>query len=98
MLTGRKVALRVNGVRAVNARLRPDPKGPQLVITDPWLEEFTIDESFNLELLDLVHPHEIRTRFPNGGWRRVSVRILVALLRSGVVRVVEEGKNPIGHD
>ena len=90
MTATRKVALRVNGVRAINARVRPDPKGPQLVITDPGPEEFAVDESFILELLELVHPHEIRSRLPNGGWRRVSLRILIALLRSGTVHVAEE--------
>jgi len=93
MLIARKVALRVNGVCAINARVRPDPKGPQLVISDPGLEEFAVDESFTLELLELVHPHEIRSRLPNGGWRRVSLRILIALLGSGVVRVIEESQS-----
>ena len=90
MLTGRKVALRVNGVRAVNARVRPDSKGPQLVITDPRRKEFAVDESFTLELLELVHPREIRSRLPDGGWRKVSLRILIALLRCGAIEVAEE--------
>jgi hypothetical protein len=50
------------------------------------------DESFTLELLELAHPHEIRRRLQNGGWRRVSLRILIALLGSGVIRVAEESK------
>jgi hypothetical protein len=61
-----------------------------LVIADPLLGEFVADERFTLELLGLCHPHEIRTRLPNGGWRKVSLRMLIALLRSGVIRVVEE--------
>ena len=65
MAVTRKIALRVNGVRAINARVRSDPKGPQLVILDPWLEEFAVDESSTLELLELVHTHEIRNRLPN---------------------------------
>jgi hypothetical protein len=55
--------------------------------------ELLIDESFTLELLELVHPQEIRSRTPSGGWRKVSLRILVALLRSGVVRVAEESRS-----
>jgi hypothetical protein len=90
MLTARKVALRVNGVRTANARVRRVQKGLELVITDPRLGEFAADENFTLELLELVHPHEIRRRLPNGGWRKVSLRMLIALLGSGVVRVVEE--------
>ena len=89
MLLARKVALRVNGVRVANARVRRSQKGRELVITDPRLGEFVADDSFNLELLELVHPREIRSTLPNGGRRRVSVRILIVLLRSETIRLVE---------
>lgn len=85
-----KIALRVNGVRVANARVRRSQKGPELVIKTPGLGEFAADETFTLELLELLHPHEIRSRLPNGGWRKVSLRIMIALLRSGTVRVAEE--------
>jgi hypothetical protein len=52
----------------------------------PIIGEFVIDESFTLEVLELLHPHEIRRNLPNGGWRRVSLRVLIALLQSGAVR------------
>lgn len=52
--------------------------------------EFVINESFTVDLLELVHPDEIRSRLPIGGRRKVSQRILIALLRDGVVRVVGE--------
>ena len=90
MLTARKVALRVNGVPTADARVRRVQKGLELVITDPRLGEFPADENFTLELLELLNPHEIRGNLPNGGWRRVSLRILIALLQSRVVRVAEE--------
>jgi hypothetical protein len=90
MLTAREVALRVNGLRIANARVRRVQKGLELIITDPRLGESAADEDFTLELLELLHPHEIRRNLPNGGWRRVSLRILIALLGSGVVRVAEE--------
>ena len=90
MIAARKVALRVNGVHVTNAKLRRGEKELALVIADPLIGEFVIDESFTLELLELLHVREIRSRLPNGGWRRVSLRILIALLRSGVVRVLEE--------
>ena len=61
-----------------------------MVIADPILGEFVADDAFTLELLELGHPHEIRSGLPNGGWRRVSLRILMALLENGVVRVVGE--------
>jgi hypothetical protein len=91
MLTTRKVALRVNGVRVASARVRHTQKKLELVITEPRLGEFAADETFRLELLELLHPPEIRSNLPNGGWRKVSLRILIALLRSGVVRVVQHG-------
>jgi hypothetical protein len=86
----RKVALRVNGRHVTEATLRRKEKEPELVIVDPFIGEFAIDENFTLEILELIHPHEIRRSLPNGGWRRVSVRMLIALLGRGVVRVIEE--------
>jgi hypothetical protein len=90
MLPKRKVALRVNGVRVAKARVRRSQKGRELVIADPLLGDFVADDGCTLELLELVHSHEIRSRLPNGGWRRVSLRILIAMLENGVARVVEE--------
>jgi len=90
MLAERKIALRVNGLRVSRARVRYREKGPELVITDPFLGDFAIDDSSNVELLELLFPPEMRERLPNGGWRKVSRRILIALLRCGVVRIAEE--------
>ena len=90
MLTARRVALRVNGVQVKNARVKGRQKARELVITDTRLGEFAADKTFSLELLELLHPPEIRSSLPNGGWRKVSLRILIALLGSGVVRVAEE--------
>ncbi len=90
MLAERKVALRVNGLRVTKARVRRGQKWPELIITDPILGDFAIDDSFTLELLELLFPPEMRHRLPNGGWRKVSLRILIALLRCGVVRIAEE--------
>ena len=93
MLPARRVALRVNGVRVANARVRRSQKERELVITDRRLGEFAADEAFTLEMLELLHPPEIRNKLPNGGWRKVSLRILIALLGSGAVRVVEESES-----
>jgi hypothetical protein len=90
MLTTRKVALRVNGVRVADVMVRSSQTGWKLVITDPLLGEFDVDESLTLELLELLHPHEIRSRLPNNGWRKVPLRILIALLGSGTVGVMNE--------
>jgi len=90
MLRLRKVALRVKGVPVTKATLRRGEKKVELVITDPRLGAFAADEAFTLELLELLHPPEIRNKLPNGGWRKVLLRMLIALLESGVVRVVEE--------
>ena len=93
MLAARTVALRVNEVRVTNAQVRHTQRGPELVITDRRLGQFAIDESSTVELLELLNPHEIRRNLPNGGWRKVSLRILIALLESGVVRVIETSKS-----
>jgi hypothetical protein len=90
MITGRKVTLRVNGMQVRDATLRRGEKKLEVVIADSLIGEFVIDDGFTVELLELAHPPEIRSRLPNGGWRKVSLRILVALLGCGVVRVIEE--------
>jgi len=84
------VALRVNGRHVTKATLRHKEKELELVIADPLIGEFVIDESLTVELLELAHSQEIRRRLPNGGWRKVSLRILIALLRSGVISMAEE--------
>ena len=90
MLTARAVAFRVNGLRVTRARVRRGENGQELIITDPLLGDFAVDERFTLELLELLISPEMRQRLPNDGWRQVSLRILIALLRSGVVRIAEE--------
>jgi len=69
------------------AKLHSGKEGVELVFTNPLLGEFTADESFTFKLLELVIPPEIRSRLPNGGWRKVSLRILIALLRCGAVKI-----------
>lgn len=90
MLAERKIALRVNGLRVTKARVRRGEKGPELIITDQLLGDFAIDDSFTLELLELLFPPAMRRRLPNGGWRKVSLRILMGLLQCGLVRIAEE--------
>ena len=90
MLRARKVALRVNGLRVTKARVRRGEKGPELVITDPLLGDVAIDDSSEVELLELLFPPAMRERLPNGGWRKASVRILIVLLRCGLVRIAAE--------
>jgi len=90
MLAARKVILRADGVRVMATRLNRGGKGLELMIADPLVGEFAVDDSFSLEVLELLVPPEMRERLPNGGWRRVSLKILLALLRCGVVRIVQE--------
>jgi hypothetical protein len=87
-MTARKVALRINGMQVTKATLRRREKKLEVVIADSLIGEFVIDESFTVELLDLVHQHETRSGLPNGGWRKVPLRIFIALLRGEIVRVV----------
>lgn len=81
------MALRVNGLRVTNATVRCGQDGPALIIADPLLGEVSVDERFTLELLELLFTPEMRERLPNGGWRKVPLRILIALLRCRMVRV-----------
>jgi hypothetical protein len=90
MLSARDVALRVNGVGVTKATLRCGKKGLELVITDPHVGDFPADERFTFELLELLIPPAIQRGLPNGGWRKVPLRILIALLRCGAVRIAEE--------
>jgi hypothetical protein len=90
MLTSRNVALRVNGIGVKGAQVCRRKRVLKLITRDPIVGEFTVDDRFTFELLELLHPPEIRLRLPNGGWRRVSLRILIALLGSGTVHVAEE--------
>lgn len=84
------MALRVNGLQVTKARVRRGGQGPELVVTDPRLADVAIDDSSEVELLELLISPEMRRRLPNGGWRKVSLRILIALLRCGLVRIAEE--------
>jgi hypothetical protein len=85
MLADRKIALRVNGLRVTKARVRRGKKGLELIITDSLLGDFAVDDSSEVEVLELLFPPEMRHRLPNGGWRKMSLRILVALLRCRMV-------------
>jgi len=87
MPSTRNVNLRINEVSVTEAKLHSGKERVELVFTNPLLGEFTADESFTFELLELVIPPEIRSRLPNGGWRKVSPRILIALPRCGAVKI-----------
>jgi len=68
------------------ARIRREKTVPTLIITDPILGAFAVDDNFTLEILELVHPSEMRLRLPHGGWRKVSLRMAfqpLSFLRSG---------------
>jgi len=62
-----------------------------LVIADPLLGDVAIDDSSKMEVLELLFPPAMRERLPNGGWRKVSLRMLVRLLRCGLCRIEEKG-------
>jgi hypothetical protein len=68
------------------ARLRRG-KETELVVEDPFVGEFAIEVNADLELLELTVPAAMRGRLPNAGWRRVSLPVLIALLRCQVVAI-----------
>lgn len=78
------VQIRVNGVLINQVRLRGLKSDPRLVIVDPVIGAFEIDDGdnrFQVEVLDLNLPPEARAADPNGGWKPISVQALIALLR-----------------
>lgn len=90
MSTPRQVALRVVGFPITKVRVRRGKGRPELVITDPLVGEFAADGSFDFELLELINQLGMRERLPNAGWRKVSLRILIALLRCRTIAVTDE--------
>jgi hypothetical protein len=88
----RPVLLRVDGVEVRNARVRLFKKRLELVITDHLLGEFAISDGSKFELLELLFPQKMRGSLSNGGWREVSYRLLVGLLRCGAICVEAEAE------
>lgn len=77
MLAAREVALRVNGMRVTDAKMRLAKNGPQIIMRAPLAFDVAVDDNSTLELLELSHPPEIRPKLPNRGWRKVSLRNLI---------------------
>jgi hypothetical protein len=78
------VQVRVNGIVINQVRLRGLKNDPRLVIVDPLVGAFEIDDRdnrFHVEVLDLDLPREVRAAHPNGGWKQISVKALTAMLR-----------------
>lgn len=77
------IQIRVNGVPIQQVRLRGPQNSRKLVIVDPVIGSFEIDDRdqrFHIEVLDLDIPTELRATLPNGGWKQVSARALMAML------------------
>lgn len=84
--------VRVNGILINQVRLRGLKSDPRLVIVDPIVGAFEIDDRenhFHVEILDLNVPAEIRATLPECGWKDTSVRALIAMLRDAT-----EGPEP----
>ena len=76
--------VRVNGILINQVRLRGFKSDPRLVIVDPIVGAFEIDDRdnrFHVEVLDLNLPKEVRATLANGGWKDISVRALIVILR-----------------
>jgi hypothetical protein len=84
----------VNGVPIGQVRLRGPECDRKLVIVDPVIGAFAIDDRdqhFQIEVLDLDIPVEARTNLPNGGWRNVSVRALIGMLSPETTDIESDG-------
>jgi hypothetical protein len=78
------VQVRINGIPINQVRLRGLQSSPQLVIVDPVIGAFEIDDRdnrFHVEVLDLNLSKDVRATLPNGGWKHTSVLALIAMLR-----------------
>ena len=78
------VQVRVNGVPIKQVRLRGLEGDARLVIVDPVIGAFEIDDRdnrFHVEVLDLNLSKEVRATLANGGWNDISVCALIAMLR-----------------
>lgn len=80
------LVVRVNGVVIRRVKIREyisggQPTGEQeLIIFDPVLGSFVVDDSFHFEVKDLALPEMVRCTMPNDGWHKVSLRKLLRLL------------------
>lgn len=80
------LVVRVNGVVVRRVKVREyvwdgHPTGEQdLIIFDPVIGSFSVDDSFVFEVRDLSVPEPERHSLPNEGWQRVTLRELLQLL------------------
>ncbi len=100
------LAVRVNGVVIRRVKIREyicggQPTGEhELVIFDPMLGSFAVDDSFLFEIKDLNAPPEERDSPPNEGWRPVKLNELIQQLAAesdrqlGGPKPPEEGQLP----
>ena len=77
--------VRVNGILINQVRLRGIKSDPRLVIVDPVVGAFEIDDCdnrFHVEMLDLNLPTEVRAALPNGGYTRARRSALIPFQNS----------------
>ncbi len=80
------LVVRVNGVVIRRVKIREyisggQPTGEQeLIIFDPLLGSFVVDDSFHFEVKDLAVPEIVRRTMPDDGWQKISLRELLRLL------------------
>ncbi len=80
------LVVRVNGMIIRRVKVREyisdgQPTGEQeLVIYDPLVGSFAVDDSFRFEVKDLALPEVVRQALPNDGWQAVTLAELLRLL------------------
>ncbi len=93
------LAVRVNGVVIRRVKIREyicggQPTGEhELVIFDPVLGSFAVDDSFVFEIKDLNLPAEAHAAQPNEGWHPVKLKELIETLAAESDRQLG-GPNP----
>lgn len=82
------LVVRVNGMVVRRVKVREfvwdgHPTGEQeLIIFDPVVGSFSVDDSFTFEVKYLTVPEPERPSLPNEGWQPVTLRELLHLLTS----------------
>lgn len=94
------LAVRVNGVVIRRVKIREyisggQPTGEQeLVVFDPTVGSFAVDDRFIFEVKDLSIPADLRDSLPNEGWRAVKLNALIEMLAAAESERQIGGSNP----
>ncbi len=94
------LVVRVNGMIIRRVKIREyisdgKPTGEQeLVICDPLVGCFAVDDTFSFEVKDLALPEVVRQALPNEGWQAVTLPELLSMLSAAEADNPTRVRNP----